>query len=73
MAQWRITTKRRKICNGIMVEPDMTVEVVTTGVNPLTSNRGQLVADAFMRIYAIDAVKANIPNTPDLAVLQLQS
>ena len=29
----------------------MTVEVVTTGTNPVTSNRGQAVADAFMRIY----------------------
>ena len=72
MAQWRITTKRRKICNGIMVEPDMTVEVVTIGVNPLTSNRGQLVADAFMRIYGIDAVKANILNTSDLEVLKIK-
>lgn len=72
MAQWRITTKRRKICNGIMVEPNMTVEIVTTGNNPLTSNRGQLVADAFMRIYGIDAVKANILNTSDLEVLKVK-
>jgi len=72
MAQWRIITKRRKICNGIMVEPDMTVEVVTTGVNPLTSNRGQLVADAFMRIYGIDAVKANILNLSDLDVVKVK-
>ena len=55
-----------------MVEPDMTVEIVTTGVNPLTSNRGQLVADAFMRIYGIDAVKANILNTSDLEVLKIK-
>lgn len=55
-----------------MVEPDMTVEVVTPGVNPLTSNRGQLVADAFMRIYGIDAVKANILNTSDLEVLKIK-
>ena len=55
-----------------MVEPDMTVEVVTTGVNPLTSNRGQLVADAFMRIYGIDAVKANILNLSDLDVVKVK-
>ena len=71
MAQWRITTKRRKICNGIMVEPDMTVEVVTTGVNPLTSNRGQLVADAFMRIYGIYAVKSKIDKKSDLEGLKI--
>ena len=50
MALWRITTKRKKLCNGIMIEPNMTVEVVTTGAHPVTSNRGQTVVDAFMRI-----------------------
>ena len=72
MAQWRITTKRKKNCNGIMVKSGMTVEVVTTGTNPLTSDRGQLVADAFMRIYGIDAVKANILNTSDLEVVKVK-
>lgn len=72
MALWRITTKRKKLCNGIMIEPDMTVEVVTTGANPVTSNRGQAVADAFMRIYGIDAVKANILNLSDLDVVKVK-
>lgn len=72
MALWRVTTKRKKLCNGIMIEPNMTVEVVTTGANPVTSNRGQAVADAFMRIYGIDAVKANILNLSDLDVVKVK-
>lgn len=50
----------------------MTVEVVTIGTNPLTSNRGQAVADTFMRIYGIDAVKANILNLSDLDVVKVK-
>ena len=72
MALWRITTRRRKICNNVMIEPNMSVEVVTTGTNPLTSNRGQAVAEAFMRIYGIDAVKANILNISDLDVVKIK-
>lgn len=72
MALWRVTTKRKKLCNGIMIEPNMTVEIVTTGANPVTSNRGQTVADAFMRIYGIDAVKANILNLSDLDVVKVK-
>ena len=54
MTLWRITTKRKKMCNGIMIEPNMHVEVVTTGTNPITSNHRQVVADAFMRVYGIE-------------------
>ena len=39
----------------------MSVEVVTSSMsNPLTINGGQAVADAFMRVYGIDAQKAGI-------------
>lgn len=72
MTLWRITTKRKKMCNGIMIEPNMHVDVVTTGTNPVTSNRGQLVADAFMRVYGVDAEKANILNLSDLDVVKIR-
>ena len=39
----------------------MSVEVITSSFsNPLTTNGGQAVADAFYRIYGIDAKKAGI-------------
>ena len=40
-----------KNTNGIRVEKGMSVEVVTNSLsNPLTTNGGQAVADAFYRI-----------------------
>lgn len=53
MALFTITTKRRKICNGIQIEPRMTVQVVSPFNNPVTVNDGQAVEDAFMRIFGI--------------------
>lgn len=59
MARFRITTKMMKNSNGVRIEPGMTVEVVTQSMNnPLLTNGGQAVADAFMRIYGIDIKKA---------------
>ena len=48
-----------KNCNGIRMERGMSVDVVTNSMsNPVTTNGGQPVADAFMRIYGIDIRKA---------------
>ena len=59
MPRFRITTKTRKMSNGIIIEPGMSVEVVTQSFsNPVSNNGGQAVADAFMRIYGIDIKKA---------------
>lgn len=47
----------------------MTVQVVTPGMsNPVTTNGGQLVIDAFHRIYGIDIKKAGCLNLIDLIV-----
>lgn len=60
---YRITVKQNKIANGIRVEKGMSVEVVTNSFsNPITTNGGQPVADAFMRIYGIDIKKAGALN-----------
>ena len=59
MARFRITTTQMKNCNGVRIEPGMTVEVITQSMsNPLSTNGGQVVADAFMRVYGIDIKKA---------------
>lgn len=63
MARFRITTKMMKNSNGVRIEPGMTVEVVTQSMNnPLLTNGGQAVTDAFMRIYGIDIKKAGALN-----------
>ena len=59
MARFRITTTQMINCNGVRIEPGMTVEVVTQSMsNPVSINGGQVVADAFMRVYGIDIKKA---------------
>lgn len=70
MARFLITTKR--MCNnnnGIRIEPGMSVEVITQSMsNPVLSNGGQPVVDAFMRIYGIDIRRAGALNMSYLDV-----
>jgi hypothetical protein len=62
-----------KNSNGIRLEKGMSVDVVTnTFNNPVTTNGGQPVIDAFMRIYGIDIKKAGALNTVYLDVQRLQ-
>lgn len=59
MPLYRITVKTPKFTNGIRIERGMSVDVVTTSFsNPLLTNGGQAVADAFMRIYGVDMKRA---------------
>ena len=70
MPRFRITTKNRKNVNGIRIEPGMSVEVVTQSMsNPVVTNGGQSVIDAFYRIYGIDVKKAGCLNNVDLDVI----
>ncbi|MDE6042773.1 MAG: hypothetical protein K2G07_04405 [Muribaculaceae bacterium] len=63
MPLFRITTKTSKNSNGIRIEPGMSVNVVTNSMsNPVITNGGQLVVDAFMRTYGIDIKKAGALN-----------
>lgn len=69
---YRVTVKSSKNSNGIRIERGMSVEVVTNNItNPVTTNGGQVVADAFMRIYGIDIRKAGALNMVYLDVQRL--
>ena len=69
MARFLITTKQMKNTNGIRIEPGMSVEVVTQSMsNPILSNGGQPVVDAFMRIYGLDIRRAGALNMTYLNV-----
>ena len=69
MPKFIITTKHVKNSNGIRIEPGMRVEVVTqTMSNPVITNGGRNVIDAFMRIYGIDIKKAGCLNMVELDV-----
>ena len=72
MPIFQITTKNRRNVNGILIEPGMTVQVVSQSFsNPVVTNGGQPVVDAFMRVYGIDIKKAGVLNTVDLEVKQM--
>ncbi len=69
---YRVTVKSSKNSNGIRIERGMSVEVVTNNItNPVTTNGGQAVADAFMRIYGIDIRKAGALNMVYLDVKRI--
>ena len=63
MALFRITVKQKVRTNGIVLDPGMSVEVSTQSYNdPVHTNGGQSVIDAFMRIYGVDVKKAGALN-----------
>lgn len=69
MPIFRITVKAPKFTSGARVEKGMSVDVVTNSmVNPVTTNGGQEVANAFMRIYGIDIKKVGALNMAYLDV-----
>ncbi len=60
MSLYLITVKQNNICNGVRLEKGMFVEVVSKySSNPVTTNGGKEVIDAFMRKYGIDLKKNN--------------
>ena len=72
MPRFIIMTKHVKNSNGIRIEPGMRVEVVTqTMSNPVITNGGRNVVDAFMRIYGIDIKKAGCLNMVELDVQKI--
>lgn len=69
MPLFRVTVKQSKLSSGIRIERGMSVDVVTNSMsNPLTTNGGQAVAEAFMRIYGVDMKRLNALNTVYLDV-----
>ena len=60
---YRVTVRQSKNTNGVRIERGMYVDVVTNSFgDPVSTNGGQVVADAFMRIYGIDIRKAGALN-----------
>lgn len=73
MPLFRITLKRNKNSNGIRLESGMSVDVVSNSFsNPVSTNGGNLVVDAFYRIYGVDIKKAGALNMVDLDVKRVE-
>jgi hypothetical protein len=72
MPLFRITVKQSKNSNGVRIEKGMSVEVVTQSMsNPVSTNGGQVVADAFMRLYGVDIKKAGALSMVYLDVVKI--
>lgn len=63
MPLFRVTVIRRVNTNGVRLEPGMSVDVVTNSYSdPVHTNGGQSVVDAFRRIYGVDIKRAGALN-----------
>ena len=72
MPLFKITVIRRVNTNGVRLEPGMSVEVVTHSYSdPVHTNGGQCVVDAFKRIYGIDIRKGGALNGIYLKVTKI--
>lgn len=61
MPLFRVTVKNSVNCNGLRLEAGMSVDVMSQSFNdPLHTNGGQSVVDAFMRIYGIDLKRSGL-------------
>ena len=72
MPLFRVTVKSAKNSNGIRIEKGMSVDVVTNSMgNPVSTNGGQAVVDAFYRIYGLDIKKAGALSMVYLNVVKI--
>lgn len=62
-----------KLSGGMRIERGMSVDVVTNSMsNPLTTNGGQAVVDAFMRVYGVDMKRLGALSTVYLDVVRIE-
>lgn len=72
MPLFRVTVKTMKFGNGLRIEKGMTVDVISNSMsNPVVTNGGQLVNDAFLRIYGVDMKKLGALNMAYLDVQRI--
>ena len=72
MPLFRETVKQMKLSGGVRIERGMSVDVVTNSMsNPLTTNGGQAVVDAFMRVYGVDMKRLGALSTVYLDVVRI--
>ena len=72
MPLYRIIVKQSKLSSGIRIERGMTVDIVTNSIsNPVSTNGGQQVTDALMRVYGVDIKKIGALNMVYLDVVRI--
>ena len=72
MSLFKATIKRSATVNGIRLEKGMSVDVVSKfTTNPLNTNGGHEVSDAFLRKYGIDIRKANAVSSSYIDMIKI--
>lgn len=72
MPLFKVTVKTLKVSNGLRIEKGMSVDVVSNSMsNPVVTNGGEIVNDAFKRIYGIDIKKLGALNMAYLDVQRI--
>ena len=72
MPLYKIVVKTRVNTNGVRLEPGMSVDLVTNSYSdPVHTNGGQCVVDAFKRIYGVDIKRAGALNGVYLKVIRI--
>ncbi len=71
MALFKITVKQTLLANGQRVEKGMSIELASSYGNPVATNGGKEVADAFMRKYGVDLRKANMLSSVYLETVKI--
>ncbi|NPD46902.1 DUF6140 family protein [Lentimicrobium sp. S6] len=73
MPLYKVSLKSSGNSNTIAFEKGMSIQVnMPTTNNPVLSNGGKLVAEAFMRIYGLDVKKAGLLNGAYLQVEEMK-
>ncbi len=63
MALYQVTVKKQWRSAGQLIEPGMSVQVATDILgDPVLINGGQLVRNAFLRMYGVDLQEMNALN-----------
>lgn len=63
MALYQVTVKKQWRSAGQLIEPGMSVQVaIDILADPILINGGQLVRNAFLRIYGVDLQQMNALN-----------
>ena len=63
MALYRATIKNGRSMNGVKLEQGMSVEFKCDNNNPLGTNAGKEVVEAFMKKYGLDVRKGGALNS----------
>lgn len=71
MALFKATVKMTRSNNGVRLEKGMSVDFISTASNPIATNGGKDVIEAFQRQYGVDIKKAGAVSSAYIEVVKI--